>query len=80
MRQGDVKSKPTAESASKRGRVDFRLPISLIEKLDTAAAALGMDRTALIEALLERHLLQAARDIASERAEAVDRLLKDLDR
>ncbi|WCJ60994.1 ribbon-helix-helix protein, CopG family [Fontisphaera persica] len=46
---------------------NYRLPVSLVEKLDRYAEALGIDRTQLIEETLEHYLDAQARKLAGER-------------
>jgi predicted DNA-binding protein len=46
---------------------NYRLPVSLVEKLDRYAEALGIDRTQLIEETLEHYLDTQARKLAEER-------------
>lgn len=65
---------------SERGRIDMRLPIDLIGRLDAVSEALGIDRTQFVEAILLRCITRIAGELNAERGEAISRLLADSSR
>lgn len=65
---------------AERGRIDMRLPVDLISRLDAVSNAMGIDRTQFVEAILLRCITRIAGELNAERGEAISRLLADSSR